>query len=91
MEPATKESLAWRLELLIMIEQIGTESCPQLVHMMKKKVHFFFTPFDSLRDLHHYQSPQSVWYCSPDFPGSHKIGTVMQRSTWSDKFACCAS
>ncbi len=68
MEPATKESLAWRLELLIMIEQIGTESCPQLAHMMKKKVDFFFTPFDSLRDLHCYQSPQSVWYYSPAFP-----------------------
>jgi hypothetical protein len=51
-----------------MIEQIGTESCPQLAHMMKKKVDFFFTPFDSLRDLHCYQSPQSVWYYSPAFP-----------------------
>jgi hypothetical protein len=67
MEPTAKEILAWRLELLIMIEQTGTESCPQLVRMMKKKVHFFFTPFDSMRDLHHYQSQQSLWYYSPDF------------------------
>jgi hypothetical protein len=74
-----------------MIEQIGTESCPQLARMMKKKVHFFFIPFDSMRDFHCYQSPQSVWYDSPDFPASHQIGIVMQRSTWSDKFACCAS